>query len=139
MSHIEVTVDTTGELLEFAASTPQEILDSWLVASSYIAAYEKVKDRLKKVIPEFIDERGQLEVGSHLFRISAIQRMNYDKFHLRQVFDEDTLDLFLEPNKGKIDKYIAANLAELGEGSTLLRTTMVPVGKPYSSIRVEKL
>lgn len=137
--HLQVTVEATGEVLEFNAGTPEQILEAWQRASSYIDACTKVKERLKKVIPEFTDNKGIIDLGAFQFRVTPIQRMNYDKSYMRQVFDEDELDLFLVPDKTAVDKYLKDNLNKLGEGSTLLRNTMIPVGRPYTTIRLEKL
>jgi hypothetical protein len=138
--HIEVPVKITGEILEFNASNLAEILETWRVASEYIKAYEKVKDRLKLVIEPFLNDRGQAEINGFLFRESIIQRMTYDKSVLRDAFDDqDLLDMFLDVSKTKVDNYLKENLAELGELSTVLRKSMIPVGRPYKTLRVEKL
>jgi hypothetical protein len=136
---VSVTIKSTGEVLEFAADTPSRIVEAWQLINEYIDAYEKAKDELKKLIPDLVDERGVYTQGDVMFRVASIQRMAYDKAKLREVFDEDTLDLFLQPEKGKIDRYIKEHLNELGEMSTLLRKSMVPVGRPYQVIRLEKL
>lgn len=138
-NNINITVEGTGEVLEFPASTPDDMLATWLTASYYIKAYEKVKDRIKRVIPEFTDSRGLLELDGYQFRVTNAQRMNYNKATLRQVFDEDTFDLFMEPNKKAVDEYLKDHLEEMGERSTVIRKSMVPVGKPYQTIRVEKI
>jgi hypothetical protein len=137
--NVMITVEGTGEILEFPASTPEEMLQTWLMASNYIKAYERVKDRIKRVIPEFTDARGILELPGYIFRVSDIQRYTYDKAVLRQVFDEDTFDLFMEPSKKAVDEYLKEHLAEMGEDSTTIRKAMVPVGKAYQTIRVEKV
>jgi uncharacterized protein (UPF0128 family) len=58
---------------------------------------------------------------------------------MRQVFDEDLLDTLLEPHKPSVDAYIKENLEELGESSTLLRESMIEVGKAYQVIKLEKI
>ncbi|MDL2342350.1 MAG: hypothetical protein QFB87_04715 [Patescibacteria group bacterium] len=137
--HIAVTVPSTGEVLEFNAATAAEIKEGWLVASDYIKAYEKVKSRLKLVLEPFLDYKGQLEIDGYLFRQSIVQRMTYDKAYMREVFDEDTLDLLLKPSKTDTDKYLAEHLTELGEAASRLRENMIPDGRPYTTTRIEKL
>lgn len=133
-------VDTlTGEVLEFADSTPEEIKDSWLQISKQIQALERAKDKLKPKVAELLDEFGKYEFEDYMFRQMTVQRRQYDKAVMRGVLDEDTLDLFLVPDKTKVDQYIKEHLEELGEVSTLLRKTMVTVGNPYTTVRLEKV
>jgi hypothetical protein len=130
---MKTIVESTGEIIELDISSPEKMVEAWRTASEYIKAYEKIKDAIKKDAPADFEHDG------YKFRISAVQRYNYDKSTLRQVFDEDTLDLFLEPNKPSIDKYIKEHLLELGADSTKLRNSMVAIGRPYSVVKLEKL
>lgn len=138
---MKVIVKSTGEELEFDISSPAKMAETWRVASEYIKAYEKFKDAIKELVPEFIGERGvSAEFDGYAFRQSAIQRQTYDKSALRQIFqDEDLLDTFLKPDKPTIDQYLKEHLEELGEHSTYLRKAMVPDGKAYQVIKLEKL
>lgn len=133
-------IKSTGEVIEFDPKSPEEIVETWRLVSEYIAAYEKIKDELKKLVPDFVDERGTYEHGDHMFRVMSVQRKNYDKAALRQVFeDQDLLDTLLQPDKAAIDRYIKEHLDELGEASTTLRQAMVDVGKPYQVIKLERI
>ena len=67
------------------------------------------------------------------------QQRNYDKSVMRQVLDEDIFDLLLIPDKLQVDNYLKENLEQLGEASSKLRESMIPIGDPYVSIRLEKL
>lgn len=136
---IKALIEMTGEVLEFEPNSPEQIMELWKLASENIKAWEKIKDRLKKEVPKFVDEKGVFEHGGFMFRVILIQRQNYDKAVLRRVFDEDQLDIFLEPNKKAIDNYLKENLHELGEVSTELRSSMITVGKPYQQIKLERL
>lgn len=129
----------TGEVLEFADSTPEEIKDSWLQISKQIQALERAKDKLKPKVAELLDEFGKCEIGDYMFRQMTVQRRNYDKAVMREALDEDTLDLFLVPDKTAIDKYLKENLEELGDVSTRLRESMVDVGQPYSVTKLEQI
>lgn len=129
----------SGEVMEFADSTPEEVRDSWLQISKQIQALERAKDKLKPKVASMLDEFGKCEIGDYMFRQTTVQRRNYDKAVMREALDEDTLDLFLVPDKTAIDKYLKENLEELGDISTRLRESMVDVGNPYSITKLEKL
>ena len=138
---ISATNRSSGEIVELDVDDYDQAIEAWKVAQEYAKVADALKDQLKKIVPSFVDEtRGVSEpLNGYMFRVSNVQRMNYDKAVLRNVFDEDTLDLFLEPNKTAVDKYLAEHLEEVGEGSTLLRKSMIPVGKSYQVIRLERL
>jgi len=129
----------TGEVSEFADTTPEEIKDSWLQINKQIQALERAKDKLKPKVAELLDEFGKYEFEDYMFRQMTVQRRNYDKAVMREALDEDTLDLFLVPDKTAIDKYLKENLEELGDVSTRLRESMVDVGNPYSVTKLEKI
>lgn len=129
----------TGEVTEYKVDTPEQIV----TALRQIGEAQEVLKELRKQVAdratELIDKGERLEHDGFLVRSFTTQKMTYDKGMLRQVFDEDTLDLFLQPAKGRIDMYIRDHLAELGENSTRLRESMIPVGRRYSVTRVERL
>lgn len=133
------TVERTGEIVEFPDDTPEEVLESYRLLNDYLNAYEAVKKKLQKAAADIVDERGVFEHDGYLLRVYSTQRSNYDKAVLRNVFDADLFDTFMEPAKGRIDHYIRDHLAELGEQSTELRKSMVPAGRPYTTVRLEKL
>lgn len=136
---IQETVKSTGEIIELDISTPEKVLEAYRLTNEQLEAYDNLKKQLQVLAAEIKDADPNFEHDGYTFRVYSTQRQQYDKAALREVFDEDTLDLFLEPAKGKIDKYLAAHLDELGDGSTKLRETMVPIGKPYSVVRLERL
>lgn len=138
---ISATNHFSGEVIELDAETYEQIVEAWQIAQEYAKVAERLKDQLKQLVPKFVDDiTGVSEpVNGYIFRVSNIQRTNYDKAIMRQVFDEDTLDLLLEPNKPAIDKYLREHLEDIGNGSTLLRKSMLPVGKPYAVIKLEKV
>ena len=129
----------TGEVYEFAAGTAEEMIASWSTINETIKALERAKDQLKPLVENIVNYKGVYEGDNYRFRISSVQRFNYDKATMRQVFDEDLLDTFLEPHKPSVDAYIKENLEELGESSTLLRESMIEVGKAYQVIKLEKI
>lgn len=137
---ITATNKATGEVVELDANTPEEIVTAWTIAQEYDKTAIALKDQLKKLVPAIVGNNGLSEqYGVYQFRVSSIQRMNYDKAVMREVLDEDTLDLFLKPDKPALDKYLKENLEVVGEGSTLLRNSMVADGKPYQVIKLEKV
>jgi len=128
----------TGEVYEFSDTTPDEIIVSWNLINETIKALERAKDKLKKKVPDLVNHVGIYEGENFAFRVSSVQRVNYDKAIMRQVFDEDLLDTLLVPHKPSIDAYIKENLEDLGESSTLLRESMIEEGKAYQVIKLEK-
>lgn len=140
---ITATNKATGEVVELSVDNPEEIVQAWQTAQEYektSKTSKTLKDQLKKLVPEFVGDRGTSEpIGNFQFRVSNIQRMNYDKAIMRYVFDADTFDLLLDPNKPAVDKYLKEHLDELGPDSTKLRETMIPVGNPYQVIKLERL
>ncbi len=128
----------TGEVHELPDDTPEKIKDSWLALSETIKACERAKDKLKPKVEELLDGGNTYDFEDYLFRRVSVQRQNYDKSVMREYLDSDMLDVLLIPDKTAVDRYLMENLEELGEVSTALRTTMIPVGLPYTSTRLEK-
>lgn len=137
---MKALVKSTGELIEFEPETLEELMQTWKLCKEYIEAYTKVKDQLKPLVDAYVNDKGVSDpVNGYVFKVIPIQRMNYDKSVMRQVFDEDTFDQFLEPNKSAIDKFLKDNLAKLGTASTELRQSMIPSGRPYTQVKAEKV
>lgn len=137
---ITATNKATGEVVELPADNPDQIVLAWQVAQEYEKTSKALKDQLKKLVPEFVGERGTSDpIGNFQFRVSSIQRMNYDKSIMREVLDADLFDTLLEPNKSAIDTYLKEHIEETGEAGTKLRQSMIPVGNPYQVIKLEKL
>lgn len=133
------TVPSTGEIMSLPAETPEDIIGSLRVVSDYIKAWDSIKKELQKLALEIVDGKGRFEHDGYLLRTYTTQRMVYDRAVLREAFDDDLLDTFMEPQKSRIDQYLKEHLDELGDMSTKLRTSMVPTGKPYTVVRVERL
>jgi len=136
---IQVVNTGTGEIEEYSDETPEEIMESWRLITDQIKMLERAKEKLKKKVPAIVDNNGVYEHGKYRFKISSVQRFNYDKAVMRQVFDEDLLDTLLKPDKTLIDTYIKDNLADLGEASTLLRQSMLEEGLAYQVVKLEKV
>lgn len=138
--NIQAVNRATGEVIDLPANTPEEIVQAWNIAKEYEKAATALKDQLKKLVPNLVNERGVSdEVNGYVFRVSNVQRKTYDKAVLRQQLDEDTFDLFMKPDKTAIDKYLRENLEDLGEASTIIRNSMIDDGKPYQVIKLEKV
>lgn len=130
----------TGEVVILPADTPERLVEAWQIAQEYAKTAEALKDQLKKLVPKFVENGSTSQpINGFIFRISNVQRMNYDKAKLREVLDEDTYDLLVKPDKPMIDKYLKENLESLGSASTELRQAMIPEGKPYEVIKLERL
>jgi hypothetical protein len=132
-------VESTGEVISFDADTPAQVIDSMRLLKEYVEAYDQLKRELQARAQVMEANGEQLEHNGYGVRIFSAFRKNYDKAVLRQVLDEDTFDLMMEPAKSRIDRYIAENLEQLGEDSTRLRQSMVMAGKPYTTVRLERL
>lgn len=130
----------TGEVITVKAGSYQEIIEAWRLAQEYERMVKSLKDQLKILVPLHVPNTGVGdEVNGYLFRVSNVQRMNYDKSVLRRTLDEDVLDLLLIPHKPTVDAYIKEHLSELGEASTEIRKNMLPEGEPYQVIKLEKV
>jgi len=137
---ITATNKATGEVIDLVADTPEQIVEAWRVAQEYSKAADALKEQLKKLVPAIVGDRGVSDpIGNFIFRISHIQRQNYDKAIMRQVFDEDVFDLLIKPDKPSIDKYLIENIESLGAASTQLRHAMIAEGLPYQVIKLERL
>lgn len=139
---ITATNKHTGEVVELPSETYDQVIQAWQIAQEYSKVADSLKDQLKKLVPNFVDEvKGVSEPhNGFMFRVSNIQRKNYDKSILiDKVKDEDLLFEMLKPDKTFIDKYLKENLEELGDLSTELRAGMVAEGNPYQVIKLEKL
>lgn len=136
---ITVVNTLTGEVEEFKDETPQDIVNSWRLISNQIKALERAKDKLKLKVPKILDINDTYEHDGYRFKMSHVQRFNYDKSVMRDVLDADLCETLLKPDKTLIDAYLKDNLESLGEVSSTLRNTMVEDGKPYKVIKLEKL
>jgi hypothetical protein len=137
---ITATNKATGELIELPTDTPEQIVSAWRIAQEYVKAATDLKEQLKKLVPEMLGGKTTSEpIGDFMFRVSNIQRRTYDKSVMRQVFDADTFDLLLKPDKPMVDKYLKEHLEDLGELSSKLRDSMIDEGKPYEVIKLERL
>ena len=130
----------TGEVVELKADTFEELVVAWQIAKEYEKVSEALKKQLKELVPNYINDKGvSEEYKGHMFRVSNIQRKTFDKAVMREVLDEDTYDQFLKPDVTNLKKFIKDNLETLGDASTKLSKSMIPDGKPYQTIKLEKL
>jgi len=137
---MKVTVKLTGEEIELADDSYEALVYSYQVANEYEKAYKTMKQKLAKAAQEYLDHKGLGEIcNGYMFRHYPVQRMNYDKTILRQNLDEDTFNLLMQPDKKAIDEFLKDNLNDLGEVSTIIRQNMVPIGKPYTVTKLEKV
>lgn len=137
---IKAVNKATGEVIELSAGTQEEIVTAWNIAREYEKAATALKDQLKKLVPEIVNTNGTSDdINGYMFRVSFVQRYDYDKAVMRQVLDEDVFDLLLKPDKSAVDKYLKENIDDLGDVSVRLRNSMVESGKPYQVIKLEKL
>lgn len=137
---MKVTIKTTGEVIELPDSTLSEMMKSYQILSDYEKTMKAAKQKLAAESHKYIGDKGTSEVvDGYMFRFMPIQKKNYDKSVLRELLDEDTYDLFVVPDKKRIDEYLKENLESLGDVSTKLRQSMQPAGKPYSVTKLERV
>lgn len=130
----------TGEIAEFEVDSLKSLMTAYSAAQEYEKMAKSLKEQLKGELDNYLDEHGRSEeLDGKQFKRISIQRLTYDKSVLRQVLGEDTAELFLKPEKKKIDEYIAENLESLGEESTKLRNAMIEDGRRYEQVKLEKL
>lgn len=130
----------TGEQIEFEVKDLNSLMTAYSAAQEYKKLSESLKDQLKEELEKYLDDNGRSEeLNGKIFKRITIQRQTYDKAILRKYLDQDTYELFMKPEKTKIDKYLVENLESLGDLSTKLRKSMVPDGNPYSQVKLEKL
>jgi hypothetical protein len=116
----------TGEVIELAVDTPEQIVEAWRIAQEYDKTCAALKDQLKKLVPTLVGPNGLSEpVNGYQFRQSHIQRMNYDKTVMRELLDPDDFDVLLKPYKPAVDKYLKENLETLKDVSTARRHFML--------------
>lgn len=136
---VTATNKASGEYIELPADTSEEIVRAYLVAAEYEKVAKSLKDQVKKLLPNIVDEQGRTpEVDGYVLRRYESQRMTYNKLALREVFDEDELDLFLEVSKGKVDAYIKDNQLTDEQVETL-KAALEPNGQVVSSFRKERV
>lgn len=137
---ITATNKHTGEVVELEADTFEQIVEAWNIAKEYEKVSDALKKQLKELVPNYVSDKGiSDEYNGYMFRVSVVQRKDYDKSILRDVLDQDTFDVLTKPDKTAIDKYLKENIETLGDAATKLRKTMVDVGEPYEVIKLEKL
>lgn len=139
MASFTATIESTGEVLEFGADTPEQLIESYKVLNEYAKALDGIKKKLQAEAMKHAGDRGYFEHNDYAVRVSSVQRMTYDKAVLREVLDEDTFDLMLEPAKTRVDTYIRENLEDLGDRAKQLRDSMIEAGKPYTVVKLERL
>ena len=136
---VTATNKASGEYIELPADTHEEIVRAYLVAAEYEKVAKSLKDQVKKLLPTIVDEQGRTpEVDGYVLKRYESQRMTYNKLALREVFDEDELDLFLEVSKGKVDAYIKENKLTAEQIETL-RLGLETAGQVVSSFRKERV
>lgn len=141
---VSVVNKLTGEVYDFDLKTPEDVMDAWEMCSEIIKAFERAKDKMKLLVPEFVDEKGTYEANGKMFRFSSIQRMNYDSSAIRDLIDdEDLKSMMFVPKKTFIDNWIKEGIEKgdptVLEISTPLRESMVPDGPRYNQVRLERV
>lgn len=130
----------TGEQIEFNADTTEEIFTAYRAAQEYSKVADDLKNQLKKLLPAILDEQGRSQISEdgYQFKQYETQRMNYNIQSLREVFDEDTVNLFLKPQKGLVDSYLKENQLE-SDQLILLKQGLEADGKITKAVRLEKV
>lgn len=138
---IKVTNKITGEVIELDDDRLDQVVEAWKLASEFEKMGKYIKDKMKPLLSAMINDNGTSdEVNGYMFRQSFVQRMTYDKGAIFEAIDDEDLRLeMLTPNKGFIDNYLKENIDITGDIATILRSSMVPAGDPYTVIKLEKV
>lgn len=135
-----ITNKYTGEVIEFDLDDYASVVQAWRQAQELEKMAKQIKDKCKPAVRELADHKGLTEMReNYQFRVSSVQRYQYDKSVMRKVLDADLFDTLVAPDKPAVDRYIKENIEELGDVSTELRNTMVEVGNRYEVIKLEKV
>lgn len=130
----------TGEVVELETDNFEQVINAWKIAKEYEKVSDALKAQLKELVPNYVSDRGvSEELNGYMFRVNTVQRRNYDKSVMREVFDPDTFDVLVKPDKKAVDEYLKENIETMGDNATELRKSMVNDGKPYEVIRLERL
>ena len=123
--------------LVYEVETDEEVIESMILVNDQLKALDGVKKQLRDIMLE--RDLSGMEHNNRLVRISSIQRKSFDKSIMREVFDDDLYETLTKPDNTAIKKYIKENLETMGEASTLLTKGMIPDGKPYTVVKIEKV
>lgn len=138
--YVEITNKVTGEIVTVDTTSYNSIVEAWREAQELERMGKLIKDNLKDAVRDLANHKGLTEEkeGYH-FRVTQVQRYQYDKATMRSVLEEDIFDLMLKPDKKLVDTYIKENLEILGDTAKMLRDGMIPDGKAYEVIKLERL
>lgn len=129
-----ITDKLTG--LVYDVETQDQLVESMELIKKQIKALKDAEAQIRDLMLD-IDWNGYENQGRTV-RISHVQRMEYDKATLRALLDEDVFDVLTKVDKTAVDKYIRDNLEDLGDVASQLRDSMMPCGKPYAVVKLEK-
>ena len=136
---IEAVNKASGEVISLPADTPEEILQAWLTAQEYDKVAQSLKAQLKELVPSLLKGKDESDpIQNYTFKRSLVQKQTYDKQAIRDLLDEDTLDLFTKVQKSAVDAYIKEHSDELGDVKYELKKALVPDGKAYEVIKLQK-
>lgn len=130
-----ITDKLTG--LMYEVETQDQLVESMELIKKQIKALKEAEAQIRDLVLD-IDWNGYENQG-RVVRVSHVQRMEYDKATLRVLLDEDVFDVLTKVDKTAVDKYIRDNLDDLGDIATKLRDSMMPSGKPYAVVKLEKI
>lgn len=137
---LSVVNKVSGEVMEFDTSSKEAIVEAYRYAQELDKLSKKVKDELKKLVPMLLDEQGRSPIiGDYQFKQYETQRTTYEKSVLRQVFDEDTMDLFLKVHKKSVDDYLSLHGSELGDDLAVVKAAVIPDGNVTKTTRLDKV
>jgi len=137
---IQITNKITGEIHQYADDSHEAILHTWREAQELERVAKSIKDKLRDSVKASVDHRGVSEpLEGYQFRVSRVQRMQYDVGTLRRLLDEDLYQTLVKPDKTAIDNYIKANVEDLGSVASEIRQNMIEDGAPYEIVKLEKI
>lgn len=142
MLKVSTVNKASGEVIELEVGDFEQLVNAYNIAKEYEKAATALKDQLKKIIPTYLDENGKsiISSGGYQFKNYTTQRQTYNKMALYEVFDKDTVDLFIKVNKTVVDSYVKEHNSDFTqEDFEKLKDALEPDGKVSNVIRLDKV
>ena len=135
MASLKFVNTITGEQFEFPTDTPEQIIEAYEQADGLEKAAKRAKEKARQLMLD--RDLDDYEYNGKTVKIIHVQRRNYDIELMREIFDDDQFNTFIQPDKTAIDKYIKEYVTIQPEISQL-RDNMVTIGEPYLQVKLQR-
>lgn len=103
---ISVVNKTTGEIMEFNYKNMAEMAMQYDNLQQTIKALQRAQLKMRDTVIKQMKDADDLEAGAYKFKRVITRITNYDKTILSKYFDQDQLEVVLEPNKKKVQELL---------------------------------